>query len=105
MLNLAGDDEQAEQNYRIGMAVAERQSAKVFHLHTAIDLARLWRDQGTGTEARDLLTPVYNWFTEGFDTPVLQNAKALLEELSGMSEVRTWLGGNRHGPLCRTFRS
>ena len=47
-----------------------------------LDLARLWRDQGKRTEARDLLAPVYNWFTEGFDTPVLQEAKALLEQLS-----------------------
>jgi predicted ATPase len=47
-----------------------------------LDLARLWRDQGKRTEARDLLAPVYNWFTEGFDTPVLQNAKALLDELA-----------------------
>jgi hypothetical protein len=44
-------------------------------------LARLWRDQGKWTEARDLLAPIYNWFTEGFDTPVLQDAKALLAEL------------------------
>jgi len=48
----------------------------------ATTLARLWRDQGKGTEARDLLTPIYNWFTEGFDTPVLQDANALLDELA-----------------------
>jgi hypothetical protein len=45
-------------------------------------LARLWRDQGKRAEARDLLAPVYNWFTEGFDTPVLQDAKLLLDQLS-----------------------
>jgi hypothetical protein len=45
-------------------------------------MARLWRDQGKRDEARDLLTPVYGWFTEGFDTPVLQEAKSLLHELS-----------------------
>ena len=44
--------------------------------------ARLWRDQGKRTEARDLLAPVYGWFTEGFDTPVLQDAKALLDQLT-----------------------
>ena len=44
-------------------------------------LRKLWRDQGERTEARDLLAPVYSWFTEGFDTPVLQDAKALLDEL------------------------
>ena len=51
-------------------------------LRAALNLALLWRDQGKRTEARDLLAPVYNWFTEGFDTPVLQEAKALLEQLS-----------------------
>jgi hypothetical protein len=46
-------------------------------------LARLWRDQGKRTEARNLLAPIYGWFTEGFDTPVLQDAKALLDDLAG----------------------
>ena len=50
-------------------------------LRAATSLARLWRDQGKPTEARDLLAPVYGWFTEGFDTPVLQEAKALLDDL------------------------
>jgi predicted ATPase len=53
---------------------------QLWELRAALDLARLWLDQGT--EARDLLAPVYNWFTEGFDTPVLKEAKALLEQLS-----------------------
>jgi predicted ATPase len=48
----------------------------------AVRLARLWRDQGKRAEARDLLAPIYGWFTEGFDTPVLQEAKALLDELA-----------------------
>jgi predicted ATPase len=47
-----------------------------------MSLARLWRDQGKRAEARDLLAPVYGWFTEGFGTPVLREAKALLEELA-----------------------
>jgi hypothetical protein len=51
-------------------------------LHAATSLARFWRDQGKRTEARDLLAPIYNWFTEGFDTPVLKDAKALLDELA-----------------------
>jgi predicted ATPase len=50
-------------------------------LRAATSLARLWRDQGKRTEARDLLAPIYGWFTEGFDTSVLRDAKALLEEL------------------------
>jgi predicted ATPase len=51
-----------------------------------MSLARLWRDQGKHTEARDLLAPVYGWFTEGFGTPVLQEAKAQLDELSANSK-------------------
>jgi predicted ATPase len=51
-------------------------------LRAAMSMARLWRDQGKLTEARDLLAPVYNWFTEGFDTLDLKEAKALLEELA-----------------------
>ena len=55
---------------------------KFLELRAATSLARLWRDQGKRTEAHDLLAPVYGWFTEGFDTPVLKEAKALLEELA-----------------------
>ena len=55
---------------------------KTFELRTATGLARLWRDQGKRTEARDLLASIYGWFTEGFDPPVLQDAKALLDELA-----------------------
>jgi predicted ATPase len=50
-------------------------------MRAATSLTRLWRDQGKCAQARDLLAPVYNWFTEGFDTPVLKDAKALLDEL------------------------
>jgi predicted ATPase len=81
LLNAIGDGAAAEQNYQQAMAVAQRQSAKLFELQAATNLARLWRDQGKHTEARDLLAPIYGWFTEGFDTPVLQDAKALLDEL------------------------
>ena len=82
LLNAIGDGAAAEQNYQQAMAVAQRQSAKLFELQAATSLARLWRDQGKRTEARNLLAPVYGWFTEGFDTPVLQEAKALLDELA-----------------------
>jgi tetratricopeptide (TPR) repeat protein len=82
LLNATGDRAGAEQSYRQALAVAQWQSAKVFELRAATSLARLWSDQGKRTEARDLLAPVYNWFTEGFDTPVLQGAKLLLEQLS-----------------------
>jgi predicted ATPase len=68
--------------FQKAVAVERQQSAKLWELRAALDLARLWCDQGKRTEARDLLAPVYNWFTEGFDTPVLQDAKALLDELT-----------------------
>ena len=63
-------------------AVARRQQMKTFELQAATSLARLWRDQGGAKEARELLAPVYGWFTEGFDTRDLKEAKALLEELA-----------------------
>jgi class 3 adenylate cyclase/predicted ATPase len=72
----------AEDSYRHALTVAQRQSAKFWELRAALDLARLWRDQGKRNEARNLLAPVYNWFTEGFDTPLLQEAKALLGQLA-----------------------
>jgi predicted ATPase len=71
----------AEEAYYQAVTVARRQSAKLWELRAATGLARLWRGQGKRAEARDLLAPVYGWFTEGFDTPVLQDAKALLGEL------------------------
>jgi tetratricopeptide (TPR) repeat protein len=72
----------AEDSFRLALRVAQQQSAKFWELRAATTLARLWHDQGKRTEARDLLAPIYNWFTEGFDTPVLQEAKALLDELA-----------------------
>jgi tetratricopeptide (TPR) repeat protein len=81
LLNATGDRSAAEQSYHQALAIAKRQSAKTWELLTSMSLARLWRDQGKRTEADDLLAPVYGWFTEGFDTPVLKEAKALLDEL------------------------
>ena len=63
------------------IAVAKRQSAKLLELRTAISLARLWSEQGKRDAARKLLEPIYGWFTEGFDAPVLKEAQALLTEL------------------------
>jgi predicted ATPase len=82
LLNATGDRAAAEQSYYQAMAVAQRQSAKFYELRAATSLARLWRGQGKRTEASELLAPIYGWFTEGFDTPVLQDAKALLDELA-----------------------
>jgi hypothetical protein len=63
------------------LAVARRQQAKSWELRAAVSMARLWRGQGKKQQARELLAPVYGWFTEGFDTRDLKEAKALLEEL------------------------
>jgi predicted ATPase len=64
------------------LAVARQQAAKSFELRAATSLARLWRDQGRWDEARALLAPVYGWFTEGFGTPDLRDAKTLLDALA-----------------------
>jgi predicted ATPase len=82
LLNATGDRPAAEQSYHRALAVARRQSAKLFELRAATSLARLWCDQNKRAEARDLLALIYGWFTEGFDTPVLQEAKALLDQLA-----------------------
>jgi predicted ATPase len=76
-----GDSATAEAHYSEALDIARLQSAKLWELHAAISLARLRGDQGKAAEARDLLAPVYGWFTEGFGTPVFQEAKALLDEL------------------------
>ena len=64
------------------LRIARRQQAKAYELRAATSLARLWGEQGRRAEARDLLAPVYGWFTEGFDTADLKEAKALLDELA-----------------------
>ena len=71
----------AEAYFNRALAVARQQEAKSWELRAAMSIARLWRDRGKRDEARDLLAPVYGWFTEGFDTRDLKEAKALLDEL------------------------
>jgi predicted ATPase len=73
---------EAETCFQRAMAIAQNQQAKSFELRTATSLARLWQQQGKRQEAHDLLAPVYGWFTEGFDTVDLKDAKALLEALA-----------------------
>ena len=73
----------AEELYSNALSIAREQGAKLWELRAASSLARLRRDQGRRVEARKLLAPVYGWFTEGFDTPDLKEAKALLDELGG----------------------
>jgi predicted ATPase len=76
-----GHGEFAEELYRKALGIAREQEAKLWELRAAASLARLWCDQGRHAAARDLLAPVYGWFTEGFATPDLKAAKALLDEL------------------------
>jgi predicted ATPase len=75
------NDDGAESAIMQAIAEARRQGSRFYELRAATSLARLLRDQGRGTEARDLLVPIYGWFTEGFDTEDLKEAKALLDEL------------------------
>jgi predicted ATPase len=76
------DIAKAETYFERALEVARQQQAKSWELRAAMSLARLWRDQGKVQQARDLLAPVYGWFTEGFDTRDLMEAKALLAELA-----------------------
>ena len=75
------DAAKAEAYFEHALAVAREQQAKSWELRAAMSMARLWRNQGKPQQARELLAPVYGWFTEGFDTLDLKEAKALLEEL------------------------
>jgi predicted ATPase len=81
MLSLKGDLEGAEQNFLASLDWARHQQAKSWELRTSTSLARLWQSQGKRQDAYELLVPVYDWLTEGFDTRDLQEAKSLLAEL------------------------
>ena len=72
----------AEKLYHKALTIAEKQNAKLWELRAAVSLARLARNQGRRTEARDFLAPVYGWFTEGFGVRDLAGAKELFDELS-----------------------
>jgi predicted ATPase len=76
------DAAKAQAYFEHALTVAREQQAKSWELRAAISMARIWRDQGKRDEARELLAPVYGWFTEGFDTLDLKEAKRLLDELS-----------------------
>jgi predicted ATPase len=86
LLAQAGESQkvqEAEACFQQALAVARHQQAKSLELRAAMSLSRLWQQQGKRAEARELLAPIYSWFTEGFDTPDLQEARALLEKLGG----------------------
>ena len=75
------DAAKAEAYFERALTVARQQQAKSWELRAAMSMARLWRSKGKVQQARELLGPVYSWFTEGFDTRDLKEAKALLDEL------------------------
>jgi len=82
------DVAKAEAYFERALAVARAQQAKSWELRAATSMARLWRDQGKPQQACELLAPVYGWFTEGFDTLDLKEAKALLDDLVKLRLVR-----------------
>ena len=82
LLEPTPDPVKAGARFERAFAVARQQQAKSWELRAAMSMARLWRDQGKQNEARELLAPVYGWFTEGFDTRDLKEAKALLDQLA-----------------------
>ncbi len=82
ILSLKGDLDGAERNFLASLDWARRQQAKMLELRTSTSLARLWQSQGKRKDAYELLAPVYDWFTEGFDTKDLLEAKSLLDELA-----------------------
>ena len=82
LMSPAPDTAKAKAYFERALAVAREQHAKSWELRAAMSMARLWRDQGRRDEARDLLARVYGWFTEGFDTLDLKEAKALLDALA-----------------------
>jgi predicted ATPase len=88
LLLMKGDPTAAEASFHQALSVARQQKAKLWELRAALDLARLWHDGGRDSEAGDLLAPVYGWFTEGLDTPVLKRAKTFLDELGRRSGAR-----------------
>ena len=81
MLSFEGNLKGGEWNFPASLNRARRQQAKSWELRTSTSLAQLWQNQGKRQDAYDLLAPVYGWFTEGFDTRDLLDAKALLAEL------------------------
>ena len=81
LMSSAPDATRAEAHFDRALSIARQQQAKSWELLAAMSLARLWRDQGKTQQARELLAPVYEWFTEGYDTRDLKDAKTLLEDL------------------------
>jgi predicted ATPase len=88
LLSGRGQPKVAEELYCKALSIAEEQRAKLWELRAAVSLARLRRDQGRQAEARDLLGPIYGWFSEGFDMQDVKEAKVLLDELGRQAWTR-----------------
>jgi predicted ATPase len=99
-----GHSQAAEELYRKALSIAEEQEAKLWELRATMSLARLRRDQDRRPEARDLLAPVYGWFTEGFDTADLKEAKALTNRRVGLSRHGSPPAPKGAGPRSRAAR-
>jgi predicted ATPase len=82
-----GDRAQAEADYRLALVLSRYRNEKWIELNAALRLARLWQADGRAGDACDLLARVYGWFTDGFNNPVLRDAKALLEDLTGIIDA------------------
>ncbi len=82
LLSLGPNGAKAEAYFKQALHIAREQRAKSWELRAAMSMARLWRDQGKRQQAHDLLAPVFGWFTEGFDTLDLKEARALLDQLA-----------------------
>jgi predicted ATPase len=93
--SLARDPEKAEAYFDRALAVARQQRAKSWELRATMSMARLWRDRGMREEARDLLAPVYGWFTEGFDTLDLKEARKLLDGLQHAPATRLGIASSQ----------
>jgi hypothetical protein len=106
--NAIDDQAGADQSHQKTLPVSRRQSAKAFEILAAISLARFWRDHGKPIEARELFLPIYGWFTEGFDTPVLKDTKALLDQPTAPHRTQSYASaGESHcadrSVLCRSY--
>jgi predicted ATPase len=82
LVGTPNDPDSAESCFKQAIEIAQSQGAKSLELRAAVSLARFWQDRGKRGEARDILAPVFEWFTEGFDTADLTDAKSLIESLS-----------------------
>jgi adenylate cyclase len=103
LLLMQGDDAAAEANLEIAVEVARRQSAKSWELRATTSLARLWQKQGKTGEARRVLEEIYGWFTEGYDTPDLKAARALVAELSQKGSPSPTANGRNACPDLMDF--